>query len=296
MTEITYCATGCTVGHLSDCADDACTGCQPRFADIGLLCRKCHGRLVSLVGPVVPIEQVEPNAESVASIATWMASNLGQHLRAPGGDGRGRVEAMDRTVDVAMAMSDLQIKFYEWAESLADDHGWRMPSGKAPGTVAWWLRSRLQQVAMWEPVAEMISDLREAIQEAHDIAPWRPADRLCVGVACPTCHHKTLRIPAGQLDVWCSTCGSTHGRDVYDRITALLAWEAAVGERLARAGLDADDLATLTQLHHALEVPKRTLERWRLEQLIEPVACLRADRSQLYIARDAFAVATRVRG
>lgn len=297
MTEIAYCATGCTSGHLDDCAVEECRGCQPRQADIGILCRRCHGKLVSLVGPVVPIEDAEPHAESVATVALWLADNLGHHLRAPGGDGRSRSESMDRTVTVAATMGDLQIRFTGWAENLREDLGLRHgPRSHDPRDVAYWFRQRLEQAASWAPVTDMITELRETIDEGHAIAPWRPRDRRCVGVACPTCKAKTLLIPAGWVDVWCETCDSTHGRAVYDRITALLAWEAKVEERLTRAGLGVDDLATLTQLHHALEVPRETLREWRKAGALEPVACTLEDRSQLYVAFDAIVMATRRRG
>lgn len=295
MTAITTCVVGCTDGHATDCVDETCTGCRPRLADIGLLCRTCHGRLVSLIGPPVPIEEAERGAESVATITAWLATNLGQHLRAPGDDTCGTTASMDRTVDVAVAMSDLQIKLAEWAQSHADDRQLRGPDNTDPTTVAAWLRRRIEHLARWEPVAELIPDLREAIDQAHVIAPWRPQDRKCVGISCPHCQHRTLRIPAGEIDVWCDTCGAVHDRAVVDRLTALLAWEADVERRLARVGLDVDSIATLTDLHHALEVPRETLRRWAKNDGLQAVGCQTGDRSLLYSAHDAVVLATRHR-
>lgn len=291
--EITYCVRGCTDGHLSDCTEPDCRGCQPRLAELGLLCRPCHNHLVSLAGPTVPIEDAETGAESVATITAWLATNLGQHLRGRSDNGGARVESMDRTVDVAVAMSDLQIKLCEWAASFA---GRDRLDDTDPDNVAQQLRRWLWGLARWEPVGEMIDDLREAIDQAHAVAPWRPRDRRCIGVACPTCRHKTLRIPAGEIDVRCDTCGAVHGRETYDRLTALMAWEAHVEQRLARAGLTIDAPATLDQLHHALEVPRETLRRWRKDTgAMEPIACVVADRSLQYATRDAVVLATRYR-
>lgn len=292
--EITYCASA---HHEDGCDDEDCTGCREVFAELGLLCRPCHGRLVSLIGPAVPIQDAERNAESVATVARWMAANLGQHLRAPGGDAHGNVESMDRTVDVAVAMRDLQIGLAEWAQSHADDHDHRGPDDTDPEAVALWLRRRLERLARWEPVAEMVADLRAAVDRAHAVAPWRPVDRRCVGVSCQTCRHQTLVIPAGQVDVWCETCGAVHDRAVYDRWAALMAWEADVEQRLARAGLDLDGLATLTELHHALEVPRETLRRWTKgdEPALTAIACAVEDRSLLFATRDAVVVAKRFR-
>ncbi|MBB1511988.1 hypothetical protein H5399_05135 [Tessaracoccus sp. MC1627] len=244
----------------------------------------------------MPIEEAERRAESVATVAAWLAANLGQHLRGPGDGARGRTESMDRTVDAACAMSDLQVKLYEWAVSVAEHHHLRGPLDTTPETVARWLRQRIEALARWAPAAEMIDDLHEAIESAHLVAPWRPADRPCVGVSCPACHQKTLRIPAGEIDVWCSTCGAVHDRAVYDRLAALLAWEANVEQRLARAGLEVDGLATLTELHRALEIPRETLRRWcKNGDALEAVGCVVSDRSLLYATFDAVVLATRLR-
>ena len=301
--EITYCASGCTRwnAHLPSCANtdlhapdcqrddcrgchaELCHGCEPRLAAVGVLCDRCHTRLVILLGD-------EGDRESIAGICAWLAENLGQHIRSKGGGATARsANPGEGFVDVMVALSDLQISLVEMAREFLECRGMRPLADTDPARVVDRLRPWISTLAAWEPIAEQIGHFVELRGKAHAVAPWRGKDRHCEGVPCPTCRRKTLTIPAGEIDVWCRSCGAIHGRETYDRITALVAWEAQAEQRIQTAELGDGDHGTLEELATVLGVPWGTLRRWKSLGWL-PGSVDKRGRAEVYDAREAASI------
>lgn len=184
--EITYCARGCVRWgrhlphctqsdyHTPGCVDqdcdgcnpDRCGGCEPRFAQAGLLCDRCLARLEQLLADVN-----EP--ESVAAVCTWLADNLGQHIRTGAGERTRSATPGEQFVTVMAALSDLQISWYEMAAEFLADRGMKALTDTEPAIVSGRLRPWLTSLAAWEPILDSIDHLIELRSAAHAVCPWR---------------------------------------------------------------------------------------------------------------------------
>ncbi|WP_040281345.1 hypothetical protein [Tessaracoccus massiliensis] len=188
--EITYCAAGCTRwnAHLSTCThtdlhddtcddphctgchEDLCYGCEPRLAEVGLLCGRCHKRLTTLLDDA-------DNRESIAGVCAWLDDNLGQHVRSKAGGNHGRsANPGESFVTVMAALSDLQISLVEMATDFLEDRGMRPLADTSPGHVTGRLRPWISTLAAWEPIAEHIAHFAELRGQAHGVCPWRGKD------------------------------------------------------------------------------------------------------------------------
>jgi len=280
---------GCVNDQCDGCNAEQCPGCLPREAETGLLCRTCTERLETLLaGP--------DDRESVAGACEWLADNLGQHLRSAPMGGTGRsANPGEGFVTVMAALRDLQVGFAKFAADFLASRSMRPLEDTSPVHIAARLRPWLGTIAAWEPIADTLDGLIAWRGQAHGVCPWRHVDRQCEGVPCPACRHKTLSIPAGEVDVWCGTCGAVHGRAVYDRLTALVAWEAQTEQRITDAKLGDDERGSLEELAKALGVPWGTLRRWKsLGWLPRPIA--QRGRADIYDARDLALVVARIKG
>ena len=202
-TEHRTCARGCTrrgqhlpdcptdTPHHTDCRDDdcdgcrkPCTGCLPRTATHGVLCgwperdedgnqvgwRGCYGLLAQLLGPVA-------DRESIAGCALWLADNLGQHIRAAQvGKSAPSAHAGEHFVTVASIMSDIQISLAEMSEDFREAHCMSPLRDNDPSLLAGNLRSWIDTVAAWEPIADHIDHKLELRGLAHAAVPWRGTD------------------------------------------------------------------------------------------------------------------------
>ena len=310
-TEPTWCARGCYAydRHLADCEgtgwhtpacvdaacpgcnDQRCDGCQPREAAEGNLCESCCRVLGSLLAGPDEVTNGRP-VESITYVTRWLAEQLHNPIRCNlGKSGRGSGED-DAFVRVFAALTDLQIAWAELAVDFLGGVDARPVIDRNPAAISARLRPFARQLCAWEPIADTIDYLIELRDAAHAVAPWRTRDRSCDGVQCPACGRQELRIPAGEVDVWCS-CGAVHGREVYDRLAALAAWEARAGQRIAAAALGEAALGTLEELARALDVPWGTLRRWKhLGWLPAPTG--RRGRAAVYDAQTIAAVAARI--
>lgn len=312
-TEPTWCARGCYAynRHLADCEgtdwhapgcvndtcagcnDQRCDGCQPREAAEGNLCESCCRVVGSLLAGPDEVTNGRP-VESIAYITRWLAEQLHNPIRCNlGKSGRGSGEN-DAFVRVFVALTDLQIA---WAELAADFLGGvdaRPVVDRNPAAISARLRPFARQLCAWEPIADTIDHLIDLREAAHGAAPWRMRDQACVGVSCPSCERETLFIPAGEVDVWCRTCDAVHGRETYDRLAALAAWEAKARKRLAGGEHTEGQQGTLEELAQVLDVPWGTLRRWKHLNWL-PCSVGRRGRAEIYDACDMAAVVARIK-
>ena len=171
MTDATACIRGCTIPkrHAGCAEPDACPGCLPAPCESGsLLCRVCEAKLGELLGDT---------HEGLAWITSWLADNLGQHIRhvsALGGQGSRPDAKMDHLVAVATIMSELQVAICEIAEDFAEHHGITPPErsdGHLPALGL--LRRWMGTLARWEVVPDLLDELLDLRSQAHAVAPWR---------------------------------------------------------------------------------------------------------------------------
>lgn len=173
------------------CHDDLCNGCEPRWAEHGLLCTRCYTKLTELLAPA------DDTPESIASICTWLATNLGQHLRSPQGATSRSANPGDGPITVMVALSDLQIALVELARNWIDEshHLSSCPDlhlaadrrrctgcnpsplrplrTTAPQAVAARLRPMAGLLAAWAPIIDNLDHFLELRAKAHAAAPWR---------------------------------------------------------------------------------------------------------------------------
>lgn len=227
------CIRGCVRArqHETDCPDqDACKGCQPRYADYGLLCYGCHVRLLDWL----------KNAPWQHYLLGYAAEpNLSQALN----DAiRATVFGAPSPLNVAAAsaMTDLTDILSGWVEMLADQNGMRGPialmtrngienpqgrqlnprwshyAGESVwcdppvrfevGSACMWLSAQIERLESHPAIGDLWDELGEVMSQAHCLAPWREQAARLKGIACPECHAYTLARFGGDTHVTCTRC------------------------------------------------------------------------------------------
>lgn len=221
------CVRGCTRArrHLDTCEDnDACSGCEPRRANHGLLCGPCHNRLAEwlrvapmqhdlLVVMAAPtLEQIlsdEPRGSldgppaplSVHALAaawdiTDMLSGLVDFVcEVHGLTGPPRLRTGDSLVNPRKV---------SWSESLGEYFWTDPPPRYATARAAKWLTAQMERLEMLETIGDDWDALGLVMSLGHAVAPWRETSARLDGIPCPECHHMSLELFGGTVNVTCT--------------------------------------------------------------------------------------------
>ena len=241
------CLRGCTIRnhHTDDCdgidatGQHPCPGCEPRPAEYGLLCRSCSWRLDEWLSNDQPDAEwmAEPDAAKRREIrgslamAQWAVQTatrdglvgvaydldkIGVTKEPPAPVNLARLDWLLETDDVVSS----------WLEAWVQHRGLSGPDVYELESACAYLAQWLDELAAWEPIAELWDELADLMRRGHALAPWRQQVRVCDGVPCPDCGEQALVVYGGDDVVTCYSCGGMQSRDSYERWVRLLANEA----------------------------------------------------------------------
>lgn len=242
--EIRWCVGGrygraCTSygRHIQGCPDEGkpdgrestCTGCEPRQATDGHLCRTCDTYLRQWLD--VTTSDGEPRTNSLLWVHHWLGlSQSARITRAPRWDpGRGGASTdlpsplSEAVLDCRRLIEDRVYIAEERARSvfdgrpLADTAPFRFDEGVS------YLAGKLLRI---EDDHDMVTWLYEKLQDsmvtAHMLAPWRAQPTLLAGITCPNCERMSLWIEGGDEHATCRTCHNTVVSKRFDQWVAML--------------------------------------------------------------------------
>lgn len=201
MTEsITYCVHECSRrrAHLTDCADPACRGCEPRRAEYGRLCRPCHRRLELML-------------TDAPTVVAWLRVHLPRGTSRPAkNDAELRRATAHPPAPVDFEVLDLEDQWEAslsgWVSELCEENNLTGPDDRSPTGCARFLLTWLSTVEAQTWVEALVEELAWLTTDSHAQAPWRPEMRRVRGVPCPECSQCSLAIFGGESDVSCLEC------------------------------------------------------------------------------------------
>lgn len=237
---MTACIRGCTTRnqHHDTCSDQACTGCQPRPATLGLLCASCANRLQDWLSNDTAEpgwhDQPAHQRREIRPSLVWAQTCVDQAIDRgiPGiaydGDRIGASRDVPAPVNLARLdlLRDIDDTMSGWLEAWCAHRGLRGPDRYELAYACRYLESWLDDLTRWEPVRDMWDEISTLMSRAHALAPWRRQARRCHGVPCPDCGDAALVVYDGDNLVTCRRCGAALHRDEYARWTRVIADEA----------------------------------------------------------------------
>ena len=198
-----------------------CGGCLPKDATNGHLCADDHRHLVDWLHSLVWLygwlsANIEPST-SAAPRPNWQRPG-----KVTGSPAPGRVSVMDLRQLLLDRVEEVEgIMRYELRQE-----GTSKSLSASCSFIYTWLE-RLEQHEDEGLVLHVYGLFEDLIRRARMVAPWEARPRKIKGIACPNCGNRALEIKPGEVDVTCKRCPSRMTREVYDRWTALLAYEAS---------------------------------------------------------------------
>lgn len=217
------CIRGCISHgrHLPTCHDTTCRGCLPRPTGAGMLCPTCYQRLEDWL------------TTQLLTAWTWLGDNLGQHVPAINYDRDTIRTSRNSTAPLRLDVHDTRTRFTDcisgWEDAVRTHYNQPTNQPVNITDACRYLTAQLPRLDRDDTANDLLlsmwEELDDLVREAHQVAPWRPADRHLNGIPCPNCSRTTLTITDGSVDVTCQTCEKQWTREQYDRWTALLAWE-----------------------------------------------------------------------
>lgn len=226
----TACIRGCTTfgQHTSDCSG-GCNGCQKRPVSHQKLCRTCFERLVDFLSTDTP--KTSQNGAQGLVWARWHVEYcIDRGITAVAYDLDRTAATREPPTPVNLArldwLRDTDDVVSSWLEAWCAHRGLAGPERYELRTACGYLGSWIDEIADWDPVADMWDELARLMSRAHALAPWRAAARHCQGVPCPDCGRAELVVYDGEDTVTCRHCGTRLHRDEYTRWVAMLADDA----------------------------------------------------------------------
>ena len=254
------CSSGCASPgeHLPDCQDDACRGCAPSPAYVGVLCARCWGRLQAVVRTMPALVDELMSGDDAPSVVSSSgggrppgSSSLYPQQRAAADELAAALASWCIQAGEHIGVEDPRPSGLWWsapgrkidAETgeaylvEAEPVGIRTPA--ALTELVRWLDPLLDRVAAapWAP--EMLADL--ARLDAGARARWavEEPERRVRDIACPSCNAYSLvvtpvRVVGGQEQVTCSriSCGRVLSSQDWERLRA---WSVLVARMSAKA-------------------------------------------------------------
>lgn len=260
------CASGCLDRglHVGACLGD-CSGCLPRSAEVGLLCRWCFQRLA---GAVVDLPVVVAHLHEVAEPS--LSSPLGNES-AGGGVARSRVlysPALDAADDLAGVLGT-------WVDEIIAEHpgrlrgpsdlGWRfsrptrqvdpvtgvayLPTEHRLGatvdavrSMGRWVLPHLSWISRQSWAPDMLRELASAVATAKARWPLEEREHR-VPMPCPRCGHRSLaywppREPGDVAVVACDleSCAQVWVEDAWTRVVEIVLAKPDVVREVEGAG------------------------------------------------------------
>lgn len=229
-TTTATCIRGCTIHgqHTSDCLGD-CDGCQKRPVSHGKLCRTCFERLVDFLSIDTPKTSQNPS-QGLVLARYWVDHCLDRGITgvAYDLDRVGISKTPPTPVNLARLdlIRDIDDTVSSWLDAWCDHRGLTGPDRYELRTACGYLGSWINEIATWEPIADMWDELATLMSRAHALAPWKREAHRCNGVPCPDCGTTELMVYDGDDVVTCRHCSITFHRDEYARWVTVLADQA----------------------------------------------------------------------
>lgn len=216
-----------------------CSGCQPRDATHGLLCKTCHAQMHGWLA----------GGHTLAWAHDWLAADIQPGQNNAGGD---KIRA-SRTPPAALNLTihdlrqDINAWFARWIGATCIQHNltgprwWRTRIDRARRRrsrgiddagdwraqlprnrheledgrqfLAAWLDRIETDAELVLPMYEEAYDLMRRVQQA---APWEARPRNLRGISCPECQREALALYEGCDWVECRRCDAFFERDRYD--------------------------------------------------------------------------------
>lgn len=229
--EVRPCASGCRLRdrHASECVDEACRGCLPRYAEHGVLCAWCWQKLADALADVpVLVTHLRATANALAEASGRPLDALTVRAGDPA----------TRTVlhGAWLAADDLESLVASWALLVLEEHPARLRGPNAApwhGDVVAWMAPHLAWISRhdWAPVmrrelSTTIATARARWPLPEDVERHRPIP----DVRCPRCDRAGLwyyppSFARQPFAVACqnSDCGRVFTEDEWTRLVHLLA-------------------------------------------------------------------------
>lgn len=222
MTTTLHCVRGCTRRdrHLTDCPDtETCAGCTPRPADHGRLCRSDHLRLTQWL-----------SGEDMVSLTwadRWLGDQLGHTRSYPTDIDRitGTAESRDWTEAVIAQRQQIGDILSQWLELMVEQMHLTGPDRHDVAGTCAYLRPWISRIEDAEWVPDLWEEFRQAMTDAHSLAPWRPEIKREKGAPCPDCNRLAVVQFGGEDLYTCRSCWQCWEPDTWDRWKRLLAFE-----------------------------------------------------------------------
>lgn len=225
--------------HAETCPDaETCPGCEPRPAEYGLLCRSCWYRLDEWLSNDKPDEAwlAEPDPSrrreprSSLAMARWAITSAAQGVVGVAYDLDKIGASKEPPAPVNLARLDWLLETDDvvstWLEAWVQHRGLSGPDVYELESACAYLHQWADELARWEPIADLWDEVADLMRRGHALAPWRRQARVCEGVPCPDCGEQALVVYGGDDVVTCYRCGGMQSRDSYSRWVRLLADEA----------------------------------------------------------------------
>jgi hypothetical protein len=245
-TTPTACVRGCVIpfAHVPPCtctstcdttgahAAAHCTGCQPRPAEHGLICRGDDRRARDHLG-----EREAPEGPHGLAWAYDHLVHAHPYVATPApAEGGGKRRITDPEAERLSAVVALRADMHEWAvdtaRRIADRHHLAGPDLSARAVrdraaerldvmrAAAWLLRNIDALEADPIIVFRLPELADLMSSAHALAPWRPAPTLIDGVPC-RCRALSLHHHGDEVKCW--TCARSYTLDEYAVLTKVLA-------------------------------------------------------------------------
>jgi hypothetical protein len=201
---------------------------RPRWAQTGLLCRRCADRL-------------ERHLAELPAQAQQLRAVLSGPPR--GGRGENRPTKGNPPVPLNLAAHDhlqhLTDTLASWAQLVIDERSLRGPDTPTIESLSRWLLAQIDWLITQPWVDDLADEMRDLTRVADGLTHARPGwHRL--PVPCPGCDSLSLGRWDGDDHINCSTCGERWAEQDYPRFVRVVAGDVTVTapEAAARAGVE----------------------------------------------------------